>query len=155
MHSLRKMKKKHYLIAAMLSTLAHTQALAGPSTEALTNFLADNTTGKERKELAQWVFVSMAAHPEIRPLSNVSDATRQVADQNMARIATKLITESCIKETKTAINTDGNAALEQAFGALGKLAMQELTSNPAVTASFSGYIRYMDKSKFEAALLSK
>ena len=44
-------------------------AQSTPAGDALGRCLADNTTGRGRKDLARWVFVSMAAHPEIRPLA--------------------------------------------------------------------------------------
>lgn len=124
---------------------------AGPASDALTTCVADNTTGKDRKELAQWMFIAMAAHPEIKPLSNVTDDVRNGLNQRMAAMATRLITENCRVESMLAMETEGGASFEAAFGSLGKLAMQEFMSNPAVNASFVEYTKYLDKQKFEAA----
>lgn len=130
-------------------------SFAGPTTDALASCVADNTTGKDRKDLAKWVFVAMSAHPEIKPLSKASDAVKESLDKNLASLATKLITESCRAEAHQAFSTEGEKSFEFAFHALGRLAMQELTTNPAVSASFSNYVKYLDRSKFEAAFSGK
>lgn len=135
--------------------LSCSAATAGPATDALTTCVADHTTGKDRKELAQWMFMAMAAHPEIKPLSSIGEDVRNGLNRRMAATATRLITEDCRVESMLAMDTDGSASFEVAFGALGKLAMQELMSNPAVTASFVEYTKYIDKQKFEAAFSRK
>ncbi|MFM2483317.1 hypothetical protein [Celerinatantimonas sp. YJH-8] len=126
-------------------------ATASPATSALTRCVADNTTGKDRKDLALWVFVAMSSHPEIKPYSKVTDTERDQIDKKLAVLATKLVTENCKEEAKAAIKSDGAASFRVAFGTLGRLAMQELMTNPDVRKSFSNYTKYIDKSKFDAA----
>jgi hypothetical protein len=140
---------------ALTVTLMPAVSVAGPATDALASCVADNTTGKDRKDLAKWVFVAMSAHPEIKPLSKASDAVKESLDKNLANIATKLITQSCRTEAHLAFSTEGEKSFEFAFNALGRLAMQELTTNPAVAASFSNYVKYLDRAKFEAAFSGK
>ena len=149
------MKTLTSVTAIFLVSLFTSPATAGPATEALSTCLADSTTGKDRKELAQWIFVAMAAHPDIKPLSAVSAATREELDKNFARLATKLLTDSCSKQAKLAIASEGNASFEASFNVLGKLAMQELTSNPSVSASFSNYTKYLDRSKIDTIFSTK
>ena len=88
---------------ALTVTLMPAVSVAGPATDALASCVADNTTGKDRKDLAKWVFVAMSAHPEIKPLSKASDAVKESLDKNLANIATKLITESCRTEAHLAV----------------------------------------------------
>lgn len=130
-------------------------AIAGSATDALSTCVADNTTGKNRKDLAQWVFVAMTVHPEIQPFSNVTEANRVELDKKVAALATKLITESCRTEAKAALEKEGSASFKAAFGSLGILAMQELTSNPAVNSSLAEYAKYLDKEKFYSAFESR
>lgn len=127
------------------------QASAGPATDALSTCLADSTTGKDRKELARWVYAGMSAHPEIRGLSNVSGDVRDGFDRRMAEILTRLLTESCSSQAARALEEDGAASFEIAFGSIGKLAMQELMSDADVKAAFGGYQKYVDPARFEAA----
>jgi hypothetical protein len=130
-------------------------ALAGPAADALGTCLTDNTTGKERKDLARWVFVGMSAHPDMRSLSNVTDANREELDRLMASIVTRLLTESCRSEARLAMQTEGSASFQTAFGAVGQLAMKELMSNPAVNAAFFNYSKYLDTNKINSAFSSK
>lgn len=143
------------MLVAIGSIIATPPANAGTSTEALNTCVADNTTGKDRKDLAQWIFMTIAAHPEIQPFSNVTEANRDEFDKRLADLATRLITVSCKTESKSAIEKEGSKSLEAAFETLGRLAMQELMSNPSVNSSFTRYVKYLDKSKFEAAFSEK
>jgi hypothetical protein len=141
--------------AFFASTVVISPAFAGATTDALTSCIADNSTGKDRKDLAQWVFAGMASHPDIKRLSTVDSSTRDDLDRTMAKLSTKLLTESCSKEAKLAVATDGNASFSSAFEYLGKLAMQELMTDPAVHASFSNYTKYLDRAKFDATFSNK
>src|ERR1700752_2421579 len=87
---------------------------AQPRSNSLTNCLADNTTGRDRKDLARWIFLSIAAHPEIKQYTsaNVSAAVDQSA-RTMAALVTRLLTESCTKEIKAA--GDLGKSLDLAF----------------------------------------
>lgn len=123
--------------------------IAGPAAIALGNCMADNTTGKDRKSLAQWIFSVMSHHPDIQPYANLTEEDKIQFDKNLARLATKLMTESCKEEARVAVKTEGGAAIKSAFGSLGKVAMSEITSYPTVTASFANFTQYIDKSKFE------
>lgn len=141
------------LVAAL--PFAILPAHASPATDALSACLADSTTGKDRKDLARWMFAGMSAHPGISSMSSVDDRVRDDLDRNMAGIVTRLLTESCSTQAAAALESDGPASFEAAFGSVGKLAMQELMSNPDVTAAFSGYEKYLDKARFEATFSKK
>jgi hypothetical protein len=142
-------------LAVFGSIMVISPAIAGTATDALTTCVADNTTGKDRKDLARWVFVAMTAHPEIQPFSNVTEANRDELDKTVAALATRLLTVSCRTEAKAAIEKEGSESFNAAFGALGKLAMQELMSDPSVNLSFTRYTKYLDKAKFDSAFANK
>jgi len=128
-------------------------AAAGQYTDALGACLADNTTGKERKELAKWIFMGMAAHPDMQGLSNVTATARDETDRFVGE--TRLITQNCVGQTQAAVKNEGTAALKGAFGTLGQLAMQELMTNSAVASSLSGWEKYLDHEKLGAVLSPK
>ena len=142
-------------LAVLGTIIAVSPAIAGSATDRLSTCVADYTSGKDRKDLAQWVFVAMTAHPEIHPMSNVTEANRDRLDKKMAALATRLLTENCRTEAKAAIEKEGNESLQAAFSILGKLAMQELMSNTSVNSSFSRYAKYLDKAKFDSAFEKK
>lgn len=138
------------IVAAALLVAA--PAGAGPYADAMAGCLADNTTGKERKELARWIFAAMAAHPEMRDLSSSTPATRDRISQSIGALITRLLTENCAEQTRNAMAKEGSQSLETAFGSLGQLAMQELMSNQDVNAAISEFERYIDSKKIEASL---
>lgn len=139
------------LLLVVVASFA-SSAYAGPQADALGTCLAENTTGKDRKDLARWLFAGMAAHPEIRRLSAVSDKDRQEASKTMAAQFTKLLSESCPTQAKTAMQTEGSAAMQTAFGTLGQLAMQELMSNREVNAAMSEFEQFVDQKKVQSAI---
>jgi hypothetical protein len=98
-------------LAAVLPLSAH----AGPKTDALSACLADSTTGKDRKDLAIWVFVAISAHPEIQSMSKVTAQNRDNADDNMAKLFTTLLTERCKTQAREAVQQEGAAGMGAAF----------------------------------------
>lgn len=130
-------------------------AWAGPDAVALTNCLSDSTSGKDRKDLAKWVFAAMSTHPEIREFAPVTDKVRDQTSSTVGGLVTRLLSEDCAKQAQAALRNEGQAAMQTAFRALGGLAMQELISNPEVTASFSLMEKYLDRRKIEAAVPAK
>jgi hypothetical protein len=151
------MKKIVRALAVILvgSVMIGSSAKAGPATDALTSCLTDNTTGKDRKDMARWVFVGMSAHPEIQNLSNVTEADREAVDRTIAALFTKLLAEKCPAQAKLAAAEGGSESFRAAFEIIGKLAMQELMSNPKVNTSFSKFTKYVDQNKMNSALSKK
>jgi hypothetical protein len=148
---------KHALIAATAFVLA-APALTQASTpeEALSKCLAESTTGKERKQFAEWVFLAMAAHPEIKQhLAPTANAAADAANQTLARTFMRLVTESCAKEARDAYQKGGAVAFQSSFGVLGQLAMQELMSDRTVSESMSAFAKYLDEQKLNDALIAK
>lgn len=142
--------------AAACALLAGPAAHAQTPVESLSRCLADSTTGKDRKDLARWVFFAMAAHPEMKPFAapTVAGATDD-ADRGTANLFTRLVAESCLKQTQTAFQQGGPVAIQAAFQTLGQLAMQELMSDGQVNASMSAFQKYLDQEKIGRALAGK
>jgi hypothetical protein len=123
-------------------------AYAQPQPNALGSCLADNTSGRDRKDLAGWIFLAMAAHPEIKQYASANRSA--VADESartMAALVTRLLTESCASETKAVIKAGGS--FDPAFRNLGELAMQELMAETSVKESMGHFVRYLDQERFE------
>lgn len=147
--------KKKALIKMSVLLLAmgtSTPSLAGPYADAIGQCFANSTTGKDRIELARWVFSSMALHPDVAGSSAITPEKRESINQSTGALFNRLLAENCTKEVKEAVKFEGQAALKSAFESLGKLAMQELMSNPAVGAGFSGFEKYVDMKKLKKAL---
>ncbi|HET8870925.1 MAG TPA: hypothetical protein VFM48_10785 [Aquabacterium sp.] len=128
------------------------QPTSTQASEQLSNCFADNTTGKDRKELARWIFLSISIHPSIRDLSAADNQIRIEADKSMARIVSALFSERCTATMRDTLSTEGSEGVSKAFRSLGELAMRELMTNPEVNASMGNYVQYLDKEKIEKAL---
>jgi hypothetical protein len=148
------MNIRKLLLAVSIACFA-LPAAAGQYSNALSACLADNTSGKERKELAKWIFIGMAAHPEIQELSKVTTAVRDDTDKQMGQLVSRLLTESCVTQARAAVNNEGGDSFKTAFSSLGQLAMQELMTNADVEASLSGWQKYFDRQKFESVMSAK
>jgi len=128
--------------------------LADPSSDKLANCLVENLNGKERKNLAKWVFFAIAAHPEIKSYSSISDDNRIENDKYVASVIMRLLTENCPKELKTAYSVNPQAIVSS-FELVGRVAMQELMTNENVTKSLSSYTKYADLEKVNKVLVQK
>lgn len=148
--------KRALIAVCALASATPTLAAGGPQEEALSKCLAESTTGKERKQFAEWVFLAMAAHPEIKQfLAPAANAAADEANQTLARTFMRLVTESCAKEARDAYQLGGAVAFQSSFSVLGQLAMQELMSDRAVTESMSAFAKYLDEKKLNDALIAK
>ncbi len=144
---------KSFIVALLLSFVA--PAFAGPHLDAANQCLADSTTGKDRKVFARWLFIAMAAHPEIRDTSAVTKETSDASSRDTGRLVTRLLTENCANEMKALVRNEGQQALPQTFQILGQLAMQELMANKEVTTSISGFQQYVDTKRITEVLEAK
>ncbi len=67
---------KKGLIALMATMGALMVMPVKADTMALTTCFVDSLNGKERKQLATWIYFAVAAHPEMKPFSNISPQQR-------------------------------------------------------------------------------
>ena len=137
------------ILFVSLALLSQQVAFAAPEADSLGICLKDNTSGKDRKELARWIFVALSVHPEIRSLTTATDETRREANQRMAALVTRLLTENCTDQTRVALAQNGGQGLVNAFRSLGEVATMELMTDKDVAASITGYTEFLDKKKFE------
>jgi hypothetical protein len=121
---------------------------------ALRTCLADNTSGRDRKDLARWVFFAMAAHPEMKQYADAkATAAADETSQKMAALVTRLLTESCVGEVRAVVKTgQGAQSLKLAFESLGQLAMQELVTDKNVQDAMASFQRYVDETHLRDAL---
>jgi len=117
--------------------------------------MVDSMTGKERKQIAQWLFFAMAVHSENKEFSKVTNEAKKKSNEFVGKLVTRLMTENCPVQTKKAVQEEGSEAMKGAFGLVGKVAMQELMTNKDVTDSLSGFEKFLDKDKLNAVLLEK
>jgi len=146
------MKQPLLCLLLAASTLA---AQAQPAVNAFGKCLGDNTTGRDRKDLARWLFVAMGAHPDMKAISTINPSAPEDSSKAAGRLFTKLVVEACPKEAKAAVDAVGSGAFQSAFTVLGQLAMQELMTDKDVAAGMALLEKHVDTSKIQSVLLGK
>ena len=136
------------LLVLAVTSAAHAQ----PSVDAFGKCLADNTSGKDRKDLARWLFVAMGAHPDMKAISSINPSAPEDSSRVAGNLFNRLITEACPKEAKAAVGAVGPIAFQSAFSVLGQLAMQELMTDKNVNASMGLLQKYVDNAKVQTVL---
>jgi hypothetical protein len=131
-----------------ISTFSHASA------QELGNCMVDSLNGKERKELAKWIFFAMAAHPEINSYSKATEQDITESDEFIGKLITRLLTDDCSTEFIAAVKIDPRN-VEKAFGLVGQVAMQELMTNQNVTKAITNYIKYVDQDKLNSLVVEK
>lgn len=139
--------KKIMLVAALLiSGTAH----AGAYSDSLSMCLVGKSTMDDHVVLVRWMFVAMSRHPAVATLATLTDAQVDKANQQMAELFTRLMTETCRDQAKLALKNEGSLAVQQSFEKLGQQAGAELFINPNVAKSMSGITKYLDTKKLDA-----
>ncbi|MBW8329923.1 MAG: hypothetical protein K0M48_12450 [Thiobacillus sp.] len=125
---------------------------AGLYADDLSRCLVDKTTAADKNALVRWVLTTMTLHPAVRSIAQVSDAERARANRETARLFERLLTESCIEQTRQAAKYEGAAALQTGFQTLGQVAMAELFSDPNVAQGLGELNKLIDAKKLQQAL---
>ena len=149
------MKKRNLLnvlLATTLSLSLSTHAVAGPYADSLTKCLVQSTTTNDKTTLVQWIFAMMALHPQVSSMSALTKEKRTTASKETANLFQKLLTKTCVNETRQAIKYEGQSVIEQSFNQLGQIAARELFSDPAVTAGMTEFASFIDKKAMDQAL---
>jgi hypothetical protein len=144
------MMRRTLLCVILMISLLPISAFAGEAANELGVCLADSLTGKERKTLARWIFIGMAAHPEMSPYTDVPDQAVDEIDKLVGELVTRLMTSDCPQQARTAVKDEGSAAIEYAFGLVGQVAMQELMMNQEVSQTLGGFEKYLDQQAIQS-----
>lgn len=123
-------------------------AVAGPAADDLSKCLVVSTSAAEKNELAQWMFMILAAHPNMAKYANISADDRIRLNKRFAAIAERIVTQSCKSQTVLALRNEGTPAVVSSLKVLGEVASRELLGNPQVGQAAMGYMEYLDITKF-------
>ena len=143
------MKKTLLILSVIDGLLFPPLSQDNQSSQQLASCFTDSLNGRERKELAKWIFVAISTHSTLEPYANISTADRDSTDLFTANLITRLMTQDCPNQVKFAMKQHGSAALVNAFKLVGEVAMQELMNDANVNRSISGFERYLDEDKFK------
>lgn len=130
--------------------LTTTYASAGIYSDEMAKCLVKSSTADDQTLLVQWIFSAMAAHPAVKPMTNVTAEQQTDFNRKVADLAQRLTIIDCHKETVDALKYEGTASFEQSFSILGQVAMRGMMSNPLVAADLGALSGFMDRKKIEA-----
>lgn len=139
------------LILLGLLTLSSTTR-AGEYTDNLSDCLVSSTTEADKLSLVRWMFTSMALHPAVEEIADVSLSAREQANREMAELIVELLSRRCFRETRLAINNEGSLALQTSFSVLGQVAATNLFSDPNVAAGLASLETYISAEDLENQL---
>ena len=142
------MKLAIFIPLIMISQLS----FAGPYSDELTKCLVSSTSEIDRTNLIKWMFTMLALHPEVKSMSAVTDTQRVNANKTTAALFQMLITQSCAKEAKLAVQFEGPAVMEQSFNQLGQIAGRGLMTDPAVSKGMIEMVNYLDQDALNKAV---
>ena len=127
-------------------------AQAGPYTDELSKCLVQLSTEDDKLKLVKWMFSSMALHPAVAEIAQVTAADRDIANREMADLLGNLLEERCFDQARAAITNEGPVALQSSFSILGQVAANELFSNPNVAAGLGSLAEYLDAATLDKKL---
>ncbi len=146
------MSAKHIVTIALITLFCAHPSWAEPAQDEMSKCLTDSTTGKDRKDLARWIFTVMTLHPEVSSISSVTPEMRAATDKTAGMLLSRLMTKDCRAQFIAQYKNDPQS-VKDSFEGLGRMAMQELVANPNVTAGMSGFMRYMDMKALQTMML--
>jgi hypothetical protein len=143
------MKKQLLLIVLLMIMLVPNIADASQAAQNLGVCLTDSLNGKERKNLAKWIYFGMSTHSSIKSYTNATQKDFDNINKYVGELITRLMTEDCPEIADAALKEGGSAAFEYAFGIVGQVAMQELMTEPSVSQAMGAFEKYLDQDKFD------
>ncbi len=127
-------------------------AIAGVYTDDLSRCLVESSTSEDKLTLVKWMFTGMALHPTVKPMAPITEEQRDGANKNAAKLFVRLLTETCVAQTKNAVKYEGQLAIQSSFQVFGQVAGKELLTNPDVAAGMSGLEKHFDSDKLNEVL---
>ena len=119
-------------------------ASASTYTDAMSKCLVKSANAEDRVTLMRWVFLAMAASPNVKSMVNISAEQHSAIEKKAGALIQRLLTVDCRAETLAALKHDGDSSIETAFGALGEEATNGLFADPEVDKVLSGLTEGMD-----------
>ena len=140
-------KSRALFFGFLLSTFAAfnplVPVLAGPYIDQMSVCLVDNTTNVEKFVLIRWLISAFSRHPKVEINQRMRTNFKLVAD-----LFEQLLLVRCKSETTVAIKNEGDYAMEQAFGVLGKVAAREVFENESTEKYLLDFMKYLDEDDF-------
>jgi len=139
-------------IAALAFLIVAPAVMSSEYSDNLSECLLISTTEEDKNSLVRWMFTSIALYPALEEVADISLASREQANREMAELIVKLLARSCYSETRLALQNEENSALVASFSVFGQLAAASLFSAPNVAADLASIETYISAEDLESRL---
>ena len=141
-------------LALIVLLLTSNLAFAGEHTEKLSKCLTSSITSDDKTALVRWIFGSVANHPDVADIANLTPQKWDAISKNGADVFQKLIADKCASESRSAIINEGMAGYQSAFETLGSTAVGGLMSDPTVEKAMGDLQKHLSEDKLMKALMT-
>jgi hypothetical protein len=114
-----------------------------------------NLSASDRQDLARWVFLSMAVHPEVKQFSVEGTEPAQAAARKVGALFTRILRDRCAKEINEAARAGGPPVVQSAINFFAQIGVQELMINKDVLSALGSFSQFADKEGIERAARAK
>lgn len=146
------MKMNIRAAAAMAALALAAPGFTGVYTDDLSRCLVEKSSSDDKSLLVKWIFVAMAQHPSVSSMTKITADDVESNNKAAGGLFMKLLTDTCVEESKKALKFEGQVALQQAFQVLGQVAGRDLMSAPEVATMMAGLSKHVDEKKLEALM---
>jgi hypothetical protein len=124
----------------------------GPYAIELSRCLVKSTTSADKTLLVQWMFATIALHPDVKWMAEVTENQRADLNKKTGALFEKLLTEICLDQARQALKNEGEGTLAASFSSLGQVASRELFANPSVAAGMDELGKQIDTERVRKIL---
>ncbi len=136
------------IASAQIAVSPLTPAQEQAYTVKLRDCFTAQTTGADRTTFARWFVAILASAPKVQGVATVEPGVKDQLDGQVAAIFTRIITKDCATESRPLWKARSSAAFRVAGESLGRLAMQEVTSDADGQKIFAGYASHIKPADF-------
>ena len=137
------------LLTLSFFQLSEKRSIAGPFGDEMAKCLVESTNSKDNISLVRWIVRVYGEHPDSNDFINLSIKDKEIIDKEIAALFNRLLLEDCKKETKMALNYEGDQVLFTAFQIMGQVAGRELNKEKNVAEAINKFLNYIDTEKLE------
>ena len=138
-----------FLLTLSFFQLSEKRSKAGPLGDEMAKCLVQSSNSKDNISLVRWIVRVYGEHPDSNDFISLSINDKEKIDKEIAALFNRLLLEDCKKETKMALNYEGDQVLFTAFRIMGQVAGRELNKEKNVAEAINKFLNYIDTEKFE------
>lgn len=139
-------------LLAATTIATYSSARADEHSDNLAKCLVNATTPADQVVFMKWMFATLALHPAVSSMANISDKEREDANRETGALFTAMLAEKCPSQVRDVVMFDGPQAIESAFEVFGRSAMMGLMANDKVAAGLQDFSKYIDEKKLQQVM---